>query len=266
MPKFVAFLRAVNVGKRKYPMAELREALAAAGFTEVETHIQTGNVLLRTTMRSPAKVVEALEEAMREDRGFEVPVVLLTPAELAQVAADAETVRAEQEEPKWRQYVEPARSRATTRTRVALIEDDGIPGAGARRAPARRAPDATTGPTARRSSRARPWGGHLGVATNRNLTVIRNLLGEVEPMTASSSGGATPSSTRSTRARGPTPTATAWATCPASPPGSRTWPTSAWTPSGSRRSTPRRSTTPATTWPTTATSTRASGRWPTPTR
>ena len=33
-------------------------------------------------------------------------------------------------------------------------------------------------------------------------------------------GGATPSSTRSTRARSPTPTATASATCPASPPGS----------------------------------------------
>ena len=49
MPTFIAFLRAVNVGKRKYPMAELREALTDAGFEEVETHIQTGNVLFRTS-------------------------------------------------------------------------------------------------------------------------------------------------------------------------------------------------------------------------
>jgi uncharacterized protein (DUF1697 family) len=82
MPVFVAFLRAVNVGKRKYPMAELRAALTEAGFEEVETHIQTGNVLFRTSLRSRAKVVAALEKAMLEDRGFEVPVVLLTPQEL----------------------------------------------------------------------------------------------------------------------------------------------------------------------------------------
>jgi uncharacterized protein (DUF1697 family) len=82
MPTFVAFLRAVNVGKRKYPMAELREALSEAGFEEVETHIQTGNVLVRTRLRSRAKVIDTLEKAMREDRGFEVPVVLMTPQEL----------------------------------------------------------------------------------------------------------------------------------------------------------------------------------------
>ena len=80
MPTFIAFLRAVNVGKRQYPMAELREALTAAGFEEVETHIQTGNVLFRTGLRSRQKVIAALEKAMLEDRGFEVPVVLMTPA------------------------------------------------------------------------------------------------------------------------------------------------------------------------------------------
>jgi uncharacterized protein (DUF1697 family) len=89
MPVFVAFLRAVNVGKRKYPMAELREALTDAGFDEVETHIQTGNVLFRTNLRSRAKVAAALEKAMLEDRGFEVPVVLLTQQELTATYAEA---------------------------------------------------------------------------------------------------------------------------------------------------------------------------------
>ena len=89
MTTFVAFLRAVNVGRRKYPMAELREALTQAGFEGVETHIQTGNVLLRTPLRSKTKVVAALEQAMAADRGFEVPVVLLTPADLVQVHEEA---------------------------------------------------------------------------------------------------------------------------------------------------------------------------------
>lgn len=89
MPTFVAFLRAVNVGKRTYPMADLRAALSDAGFEGVETHIQTGNVLLRTRLRSPSKVVDALEKAMLVDRGFEVPVVLLTPEELVGVRDEA---------------------------------------------------------------------------------------------------------------------------------------------------------------------------------
>jgi uncharacterized protein (DUF1697 family) len=89
MPTFIAFLRAVNVGKRKYPMAELRDALTTAGFEKVETHIQTGNVVFRTNLRSRQKVIEALEKAMLADRGFEVPVVLMTPQELSEVYDEA---------------------------------------------------------------------------------------------------------------------------------------------------------------------------------
>jgi len=89
VPTYIAFLRAVNVGKRKYPMAELRAALTEAGFEDVETHIQTGNVLVRTSLRSRKKVVERLEQAMLEDRGFAVPVVLLTPQELSDTYAEA---------------------------------------------------------------------------------------------------------------------------------------------------------------------------------
>jgi len=89
VPSFVVFLRAVNVGKRKYPMAELREALTTAGFEDVQTHIQTGNALVRTSMRSRAKVAAALEKAMLEDRGFAVPVVLMTPQELSEVYDEA---------------------------------------------------------------------------------------------------------------------------------------------------------------------------------
>jgi uncharacterized protein (DUF1697 family) len=91
VPNFIAFLRAVNVGKRKYPMVELREALTTAGFEEVETHIQTGNVLFRTSMRSRTKVINALEAAMLADRGFEVPVVLMTPEELSETYAEAQS-------------------------------------------------------------------------------------------------------------------------------------------------------------------------------
>jgi uncharacterized protein (DUF1697 family) len=89
VPTFIAFLRAVNVGKRQYPMTELRDALTAAGFEKVETHIQTGNVVFRTSLRSRQKVIAALEKAMLEDRGFAVPVVVMTPQELSEVYEEA---------------------------------------------------------------------------------------------------------------------------------------------------------------------------------
>lgn len=62
-------------------MAELRERLTTAGFTDVETHIQTGNIALTSTMRSAAKVEAAIEGLLAEWRGFEVPTMVRSPAE-----------------------------------------------------------------------------------------------------------------------------------------------------------------------------------------
>lgn len=95
VPNFIAFLRAVNVGKRKYPMAELRTALTVAGFEDVETHIQTGNVRCRTSMRSKEKARAQLEKVMAADRGFDVPICLFTPTELVEVNEDAQRFAAD---------------------------------------------------------------------------------------------------------------------------------------------------------------------------
>ena len=86
MPRHLAFLRAINLGPtRKVPMAELRERLGGAGFTDVETHIQTGNIALTSRMRSQAKVEAAIEELLGEWRGFEVPTMVRSPAELKEL-------------------------------------------------------------------------------------------------------------------------------------------------------------------------------------
>lgn len=94
MSTWIAFLRAVNVGKRPYPMAELRSALTGAGFRDVETHIQSGNVRLTSPLRSRARLESALEAIFEADRGFSVATVALSPAELTQVAADAAALAA----------------------------------------------------------------------------------------------------------------------------------------------------------------------------
>lgn len=93
MPTYIGFLRAVNVGKRQVKMAWLREWLEEAGFTDVETYIQTGNVRVTTPMRSAAKVEARLEALLMEKCGFNVPCIVFAPAELRQVHQDALAIK-----------------------------------------------------------------------------------------------------------------------------------------------------------------------------
>ncbi len=88
----VALLRAVNVGKRQVRMAALREWLVEAGYAGVETHIQTGNVKVETPVASASKVEAALEELLQERAGFDVPCIMLSPAEQQQVVVDADAL------------------------------------------------------------------------------------------------------------------------------------------------------------------------------
>ena len=90
MPTYVAFLRAINLGPtRKFPKDAIKAAAEKAGFTDVETYINTGNLRVTTRMRSRAKVEEALEKAFLDDRGFEVPTIAFTPAEVTAIAEEA---------------------------------------------------------------------------------------------------------------------------------------------------------------------------------
>jgi uncharacterized protein (DUF1697 family) len=85
MSTYIAFLRAVNVGGRVVKMEALRGHLQDAGFTDVETYIQSGNVRVASRARSTAKVEEKLEAALASTLGFEVPALVRTPRELTAI-------------------------------------------------------------------------------------------------------------------------------------------------------------------------------------
>jgi len=85
---YVAFLRAVNLGRvNRVPMGDLRVALADAGFTDVATHLQSGNVILASTKRSPSAVATAVERLVSAEFGVDIDVVARTAGELAKIAA-----------------------------------------------------------------------------------------------------------------------------------------------------------------------------------
>ena len=172
MPTHIAFLRAVNVGQRKYPMAELRKVLTEAGYDDVATHIQTGNVLLRTPTRSRTRLESDLERIFLADRGFEVATIVLSPDELAEVAADADVLALEHPAGSGH-YVSLLKSSPPTAAGRRL-EDHGYPGE-----------TAVVRGRAVHLLYAKPYHEarvsnalvekHLGVATNRNAKVIRAL-------------------------------------------------------------------------------------------
>ena len=83
MPRYVALLRAVNVGgTAKLPMKDLATIVAELGGANVRTYIQSGNVVFEAPARSASKLPSALEAAIEERFGFRRPVILRSATEL----------------------------------------------------------------------------------------------------------------------------------------------------------------------------------------
>jgi len=88
VPTWVCLLRAVNLGKRnQVSMPILRQVLSDAGFTDVATYVQSGNVVARSSHRSPATVAERVRDLVKAEFGLDVPVVVRTPEQLERVVA-----------------------------------------------------------------------------------------------------------------------------------------------------------------------------------
>ena len=97
--RMVALLRGINVGgHRKVPMAELRALAQQAGLGDVETYIQSGNVVF-TSAKAPEAVATTLEAAIEKKFGFFVDVVVRTQAQWAKYAAGSPYPQAAAERP-----------------------------------------------------------------------------------------------------------------------------------------------------------------------
>ena len=85
MPRYVALLRAVNVGGTgKLPMTELTAMCLDAGFADVQTYIASGNVVFSSKLGA-AKVKAALEQRLHAYAGK--PVGVASPLKRAMVCA-----------------------------------------------------------------------------------------------------------------------------------------------------------------------------------
>jgi uncharacterized protein (DUF1697 family) len=84
--RFVAFLRAVNVGRRRVTMATARQALTDLGFADVDSYVNSGNLLFSATGKAPDH--EAVIRARLEQLfGFELTTFVRTAAQVRAVVA-----------------------------------------------------------------------------------------------------------------------------------------------------------------------------------
>ena len=87
MKPYVIFLRGVTpTGRNRVPMSELRVALAHAGFADVQTYIQSGNVIAKSALDATA-TGQLVHEVIAREIGADITVMTRTPHQLAAILA-----------------------------------------------------------------------------------------------------------------------------------------------------------------------------------
>jgi len=97
---FIALFRGINVGgHNKLPMRELVGVLEELGFINIETYIQSGNVVFDCEESDVLLLSKKIQEAISKSHGF-APAIILLKAEEMKAAIDANPFREAEDEPK----------------------------------------------------------------------------------------------------------------------------------------------------------------------
>lgn len=79
---YIAILRGINVGgHRKLPMAALRALLTNLGYENVQTYIQSGNVIFISEEQDQKKIATSITKTIKETYDYDVPVLVKTIAQ-----------------------------------------------------------------------------------------------------------------------------------------------------------------------------------------
>lgn len=88
MMQYIILLRGVNVGGRNMKMVELKSCLEEAGFRQVVTVLQTGNVILESRVKSAMKLKQQVEALLTKTFHYPAKVLALTAEQLQAVIAN----------------------------------------------------------------------------------------------------------------------------------------------------------------------------------
>lgn len=82
MIRYIAFLRAVNIGGRIVKMEELRKMFAMPDFKNISTYIQSGNVIFDSAEEDKSLLANKIEAKLLKSLGYEVKTFLKTIPEI----------------------------------------------------------------------------------------------------------------------------------------------------------------------------------------
>jgi uncharacterized protein (DUF1697 family) len=89
MPKYIAFLRGINVGgKNKVKMETLREMCVTLGFQNVKTYINSGNVMFETAKTDDVKLAAEVESAIENEFALKIRVMVRTIDEIRDIVVN----------------------------------------------------------------------------------------------------------------------------------------------------------------------------------
>jgi uncharacterized protein (DUF1697 family) len=86
VPKYVAFLRAINVGGHAVKMDHLRRLFESVGFESVETFIASGNVIFDWKSKNTLSLQRKIEKVLGEALGYQVATFVRSTSEMAAIA------------------------------------------------------------------------------------------------------------------------------------------------------------------------------------
>jgi uncharacterized protein (DUF1697 family) len=87
MPRYIAFLRGINLGKRRLPMSQLKALFEELGFDHVETFIASGNVLFSSKVKQASQLEAQIARRLEASLGYAVDTFVRTAVEVAAIGS-----------------------------------------------------------------------------------------------------------------------------------------------------------------------------------
>jgi uncharacterized protein (DUF1697 family) len=87
MTRYVAFLRGMNLGKRRLEMSRLKSLFEELGYADVATFIASGNVIFSTAERVTKKLESRIAAHLEQSLGYGVDTFVRTLDEVAAIAS-----------------------------------------------------------------------------------------------------------------------------------------------------------------------------------
>lgn len=79
MTKYIAFLREINVGAHnRMKMDELRALFESLGHEDIETYLQSGNVVFEAAQTGKVALRAEIHEAIEDEFGYDISVIIRT--------------------------------------------------------------------------------------------------------------------------------------------------------------------------------------------